>query len=221
MITQLKEKIKNYLEKIKIFSYPSPGEQCRKCSNVHVEFKLHECRERKVRIIEDVFVKIETISLVRYKCSFCKGTFTVYPDFVLPNKRYATNTMIELSEKYLEKEKTSYENTVKEGEIKIGYEEDLGKKKNYETFLYGSTVKRWIVWFGKLESSISKALDMIRQKCPMTNIFREISPCSEKKYKNDEQRKILENAMMLLKVKKEYERIFGENFFPRFAIKLE
>ncbi len=68
---------------------------------------------------------------------------------------------------------------------------------------------------------MSKALDMIRQKCPMTNIFREISPCSVKKYKNEGQRKILENAMRLLKVKKGYEKIFGENFFPRFAIKLE
>ncbi len=136
MITQVREKIKKYLEKINIFSYPEAGEQCKKCGNTNVEFKLHDCRERKVRIIEDVFVKIERVVLVRYKCSFCKGTFTVYPDFILPHRRYATDSMIERSEKYLEKEDMSYEKSIKEGVIKIGYEEDLVEKKAHETFFF-------------------------------------------------------------------------------------
>jgi len=222
MVTQLKEKIKNYSEKIKKCEYPYAGEQCPKCKTKAEEFKLHEHRERKIRIIEDALVKIETVVLIRWKCPFCKGSFTVYPEFILPHKRYATEHIIELSEKYLEKDKMSYENAGKDGVLRIGYAEPLGKKsEGNENFLAASTIKRWIGWLGSLEKLLSKYLEMIKQKCPSTNIFRQISPCLPGKYKSDTQRKLMETAMMVLKVKKEYEKIFPEKFFPRFAIKLE
>ena len=221
MLKKIEEKIKDYLEKIKKCEYLHVGEQCPKCNNMIGEFKLHEYKKRKIRIVEDALVKIEIIILVRWKCPACRGTFLMYPDFVLPHKRYATEHIIELSEKYLEKDRLSYKNAGRDGASRIGYAKNDREKKCNDSLLAESTIKRWVGWLGSLKKLLGRGLDMIKQKVPNTKIFRQISPCWPGKYKGNEQRKLLENAMMLLKVRKEYEKIFPEKFFPRFAIKLE
>jgi len=66
--------------------------RCRHCKRVLSpdQFKYHGLRRRSFLVeIGDLIEKVSSW-LVRLKCCFCKGTFTVYPEFALPYKKVHT-----------------------------------------------------------------------------------------------------------------------------------
>lgn len=148
--------------------------------------------------------------LVRWKCSLCKKTFTVYPDFVLPHKRYVRSDVLGLSEKYLEDSKLSYDGLLWNGTSRTGYLD------NQNRFLWPSTIRRWVIWLGSQEDYLRKALDLLRQKCPSTKVFRQVFLIPPHKYKSDAQKLILERAKKLFFVILELEKHFPK-YFPHFA----
>ena len=74
---------------------------CPKCESSHDDFKLHERRDRLFYVIIDSFVHTVESFLGRWKCSLCRATFTVYPKYALPYKRYVRDVCISLSEDYV------------------------------------------------------------------------------------------------------------------------
>jgi len=155
-------------------------------------------------------VCVAEVVLVRWKCSLCKRTFTVYPDFALPHKRYVRSDILEQSRRYLGSSLASTEGTLWSGTSRIGYE------KRSDSFFYLSTVRRWVIWLGNQPELICTALDLIRQKNPSTNICRQVFPPPSHKYRRDSQKLVLERASKLLLVMEEYEKYFPK-YFPHFA----
>jgi hypothetical protein len=108
MLTKIEQEVQDYNEKIKEGDYPKLGEYCRNCKKKPGEFKLHDHRPRKLRIIVHALVQIITTCLVRWRCPLCNAKFTAYPDFIVRHKRYAVNQIVEQSENLLTGNK-SYE----------------------------------------------------------------------------------------------------------------
>lgn len=172
---------------------------------------MHDQRKRKVKAVVDVLVEVITVVLVRWKCGMCRKTFTLYPEFLQPYKHYAWPQVLELSERYVSKP-ISYHEACKEGELLLGHAD--GKRFFAETTLW-----RWVGYLGGLENKVKIGLDLLRQKCPQTEIFRKIAPVLPGKYRSAERKGALETASRVLELAKEYPKIFGRSFFPQFAMR--
>lgn len=90
--------------------------------------------------------------MARWKCLECGKTFTAYPPFASPYKRYALDDILRLSSKYIQDEQQTYYTVVTHEGSSIGYEEE--NKKNVDHFLAPSTLWRWIRWSGTTQVSI-------------------------------------------------------------------
>lgn len=162
-VSLIEELIGKHTDSILSASIQSPQRSCPHCFEISDTFKLHESRKRGFRFIVGGFVRIIISLLVRWKCPICGRTFTAYPDFALPYKRYVLMDIEGLSEDYLENEKT-YQQTVScEGEA-IGYEERDGKID--ERQLSASTPFK-MAWFsGWNEQDVNRNAESDRTESP-------------------------------------------------------
>jgi len=224
MVTQIEQQVQNYNQKIRSGDYLQPEKYCNHCKQAPAEFKLHDQRKRKLRIVVNALVQFVTLILVRRKCPLCKATFTVYPDFIAAHKRYAVDQIVGLSERYLH-QKTSCEEALRDDGHKIGHPPESKfvemKKseatKDEESFVPGSTLWRWCGWLGSFGAAIYKGLDLIRQIAPQTTICREFDPVYPSKYRSEERKQTLERAIKVLKMRDI--KIGEKKFFPHFAIR--
>ena len=224
MITEIEQKIQDYQEGIRRGEYPKIGECCSNCRQ-EVEFKLHDHRQRKLRIIANALVQVIIICLIRWRCPICKKKYTRYPDFMCPHKRYAVEHIVEISDSYLAQE-ISYEDALREDNARIGYPEEIKfvnmKKPDNEesdigeSFLASSTLWRWCSWLGGLEKKVSEALKIINEQCPNRMLHREVKPVYRSKYRSVNRKEILQTASRVLQMREE--KIGKRVFFPNFAI---
>ena len=143
--------IQQHLDDIISGEIPEPKECCPRCFSKPGTFKLHECRKRAFRYIAGNFVKILITLLARWKCLECGKTFTIYPPFAAPHKRYTIIDILSLRNKLIKDEQqTCYTAVTHEGSP-IGYQEE--NEKNVDHFLAPSTVWRWIHWSGDTKTS--------------------------------------------------------------------
>ncbi|MCP4991028.1 MAG: hypothetical protein GY928_34760 [Colwellia sp.] len=205
------EKIRQ--QETKILTEETPGGliQCPKCNTKTSIFKRHTQRKRFVYVIvRNVVNQILTL-LVRWRCSNCKGTFTRYPDYLLPYKRYAKDHILSLSREYLENENTSYRKVV-ECEEKVFLHQKEGEDLS-DMQLEGSTVWKWVSFLGKLTSVVHEALQLIRAKSPGSEIFRKMFPVYPRKYISQRRRKILQSGIFHIRIEQEHRNIFGASIF--------
>ena len=125
---------------------------CPKCESSHDDFKLHERRDRLFYVIIDSFVHTVESFLGRWKCFLCRATFTAYPEYALPYKRYVKGFCVSLGEYYLKKDAVTYQDITST----IGYTTQT--QKIDERKLAGSTVWRWLGFFGSLKNTLRNAL---------------------------------------------------------------
>ncbi len=185
---------------------------CPKCHEKVEMFKRHDSRERSFRFIVGVYIYVVKSLLLRWKCPICGKTFTDYPFFAAPHKRYVVMDMERLSAEYLEDEQQSYRKVVNPLNIPIGYHEpDDGP---VEHLLAHSTPWRWIHTLGSMKNTLTESLQLVKQKDPTSPIFREACPVIPDKYHSSQRKSILENARHLLRAGLEFHRLFGHKIFP-------
>jgi hypothetical protein len=210
------EKIKAHEKEILSGKVPDDLQVCSKCKGNTRAFTLHESRPRLFLIIIDCFVQQVSSLLGRWKCSLCHRTFTHYPDFAIPYKRYVKDALMPLSRKYLEEDHATYASVVRKEEDAIVYKSSDSKK--YECQLAGSTVWRWLAYIGSLTEAIRRALRMIREKDPSSGIFRQIQPVKARKYRSNERKRVLQQCIRFFTAEKELGRLFSGSIFPHFGI---
>ena len=186
---------------------------CPKCKGTHDDFKLHECRHRLFYVVIDSLVHTVESFLARWKCFLCRATFTAYPEYALPYKRYVKDFCVFLDGEYLEKDAATYKNITST----IGYTTQT--QKIDERKLVGSTVWRWLGFFGSLKDTLRNAFDIIRQAAPNSTVFRQMSPIHPKKYRSEERKIVLEQAFQLFTADAEFQDILGHSIFPDLATK--
>lgn len=187
---------------------------CPRCFKKPKTFKLHECRRRSFRYIVGNFVKVIMTLLPRWKCSTCGKTFTIYPSFALPHKRYVLDDIKRLSKKYLENEQQTYCMAVTHGGSPIGYEED---DKNVDHFLAPSTPWRWIRWLGNIRSFEIQFPSSRDRKDQQNSIFYETPPIASKKYRNSRRLMIIQRVSAVLHAGQEFNQPIPRKFFPHLA----
>jgi len=209
------EKIKAHEKEVLSGKVPNNLQICPKCKGNSRFFKLHEGRFRLFLVIVDCFVKQVESLLGRWKCPLCHRTSTYYPDFAIPYKRYVKDTILQLSQKYLEEDFT-YETVVRKEDAAIAY--DSADSKKYDSYFASTTVWWWLHYIGSLKNLVSKAFNLIREKDPSSEIFRQILPIKAKKYRSYKRKKVLQQCARLINAEAEFRRLFSRSIFPHFAI---
>lgn len=215
MVSEIEEKIKQHTEKIKAKQYDMPQGLCPKCSEKPKCFKLHESRPRKFFfILADIVKQIESL-LLRWKCILCKATFTEYPDFALPYKRYVSDDIVRLTDQYLEQHRETYRRLVSD-QTDRNRTQVTAYEKNPKSSLAYSTPWHWIKLLGQLPRVHQAGLELIRNFEPSTELFRRFAPVAPRKYRSQARKGLLQKAKNLLFLNREHEKLFSRKIFPRF-----
>ena len=199
-----------------------PFTVCLACMREPVVFKRHDTRYRIFYVITNNDILRAISMVIRWKCTLCKRTSTAYPEFALPYKRYLLPDIFELATKYLGDDRQTYRRAVLRNNAEIYHKCSDGRECGSP--LAHSTLHRWISTLGKMRQTVAQALDYIKQKCPQSNIFREVATLvvHRRKYRSLERKALLVRCRTLLRVQEEFVRIFSDrlrraSIFPKLA----
>ena len=184
-------------------------------------FAKHDCARRKFRIriydptLDEIVVEVIESWRVRFRCRHCLKTFTEYPPFALPHKRFVKQDVLAKALKYLSAERgpncrATYREAVWERRVPLSYAEDQeGRQFRH------ATVWRWLSWLGSLKDLRQWATQLIFQKAPQANLHWKLHPIADHKVRSEERRKTLEQAAMTLDIVDTFYELFGVSLFTR------
>ena len=148
------------------------------------------------------------------------------PTFVLPYKRYATSSLVALAHSYLDNDGQSYRQTVCPGEAPPDYHyqslasgdpSSCVSASIDDRLLRHSTVWRTLTWLGRQGVALGLARQQILAHHPQSRCHRFVGALAPQKFRSPQRQALLEQARQLLQVIDEWETLFPEPFFPRFA----
>jgi len=165
--------------------------RCKHCEVLSDYFKRHEARSRQFYVPVEQVVQVVIGLLVRWKCPGCDRTFTDYPEFAVPYKRYTLPMIKAYCRHYVENVEISYRALI--NEMPVQYP-DSQKESSH------STIHRWISTIGDYTGIIRKAHDLILQKSPESAVCRESAKLSvhPKKYRSQLRKQILIQCRRLI-----------------------
>jgi hypothetical protein len=177
-------------------------------------FRWHGVRARVFLVVCSVVERVASY-VTRWKCPLCGRTFTWYPDFALPYKRYVLGFIQARCTGYVEDPACSYRSGVQEAGMPISYADvDSG------TELQPSTLWRWESSLGSMPATACAALDLIKQKDPATGIFRALGTLYvvAHKYRSEGRRRVLMGCLELVCIDRVYAALFEVSVFPELAM---
>jgi len=186
---------------------------CPQCREKSDSFKRHDTRKRILNIINDQIITAVICLLVRWKCPECGKTFTQYPDFAMPYKRFSTSTIISYSRRYVADDSMSYRrlSDICPNAYSSDGESALGPGH--------STIHRWTKTLGEYQEIPIKAQKKILDKSPRSSIkglFNQLSVFSGK-YRSEYRRIILVRCIRLLKLDTIFRTVFDTAIFSGLA----
>jgi hypothetical protein len=151
----------------------------------------------------------------RFECAACGRTFTDYPPFALPYKRYTTRSILDRAGRFFEGGGVSYRQAMRVGRLRIAYASPNGEDDLRQ--LSHTTLWRWLGWLGGMTGLLATVSKLIRDKDPACDLFRRTYGLDPRRYRSDERRQVLQNAARLLDAAEEFQRLFCVRFLPDFA----
>lgn len=103
---------------------------CPQCNLNPDHFRRHDKRKRQFFLIVEQIVELVIGLLSRWKCPGCGKSFTDYPAFALPYKRYTLPTISFFSQKYVSNDEMSYRKLLQE--TPVGYEFQEGEITDHQ-----------------------------------------------------------------------------------------
>lgn len=125
--------------------------------------------------------------------------------------------MLEKASEYLGTD-LSYAQTVQHQGMPIMHDDRTPAGLEKASGLAASTVWRWLSWLGGMPGALRAALRLIRQQEPNSTFHRQPWAVSPAKYRSQQRREVLQQAMQLLAADRVIERMLGTGIFPRYAI---
>lgn len=214
MLLPILEEIQSYTRAVEKKEIQCDLACCARCGEP-ASFKLHDRRRRTYLVRVERLVHTVLSLLTRWKCERCAKSFTLYPSFALPRKRYVRQEVFRRAGRYLEEDQESYRKAVKVDTMAV-FHKGQGKEID-ERSLAHTTVHRWIGFLSSLQRTCRQALRLLREKSPSSEVFRKILPIAPWKYRSDERRRVLQDSRRLLVAEGEYRSLFGISIFPRLA----
>jgi hypothetical protein len=179
-------------------------------------------------VVGRLIVKVLSM-LVRMKCPQCGKTFTDYPSFALPYKRFVKSQIMERSLQYLQNRTMTYQQATCElvlsrangrspprEPLPVFYPEPYQAKATSKG-LASSTVHRWITTLGSLKETLQAAMSLLLDKD--ADIHRQAVDIATRKYRSVERKILLQNTLKLFHAEAAYRGFFGCSIFPHLATK--
>ena len=215
LLSATPEDIKAYqkqLEKNEI--KPDNLPPCPRCFVNSTFFKEHAYRDRKFLVIVDMMVKTVLSALLRFKCPGCGKTFTYYPDFALPYKRYTRQTVTHFSRSYVQNSNATYQKAAMVDGSVPGYPDG-------EQTMAPSTIHRFITSLSRFITSTQKALDLILQQNPASAICRDMAQLTvpPEKYRSTARKGILLQCLKFLTIESFFHHTFRTSIFTKLAMR--
>jgi hypothetical protein len=207
--------------------------QCPRCgcpAETRALFRCHETRARTfLVVVRDLVYTILSV-ITRWKCPRCRRTFTWYPAFAVPHKRYVLAVILERCRAYVESEEASYRKGVQERGKPVFHEQPQGRQitadstereKANETVraLAHTTLYRWVSTLGAWAHTLRRARELIKQRRPGTLLFRELADfrVASGKCRSRARRRVLHACRSLCVTEAVYAAVFGVSIFPHLA----
>jgi hypothetical protein len=179
-------------------------------------------RQRRFLVaVERLIVEVMSF-LVRMKCSYCGRTFTEYPPFALPYKRFVSDEIMERSLRYLQENTMTY----KRAACKPSTSEIYGRSPPSPLPIYypdpdkprqlaPSTVHRWITTLGALDKTLQAALSLLLEKGD--DIHRQVLDVAVRKYRSQARKRCLQDCLRLFLCEARFRVVFNRSIFPELA----
>jgi len=187
---------------------------CPQCYVEAAHFKEHAYRDRKFLVIVDMLVVAVLSVLLRFRCPGCGKTFTFYPDFALPYKRYTRPTVTELSRSYVQDPEATYESAVMVDGSVPGYPDD-------QRTLAPSTIHRFATTVSRLATTAGTALDLVLQQNPTSTICRDLALVTvpARKYRTSARKYLLLQCFRFFVIEALFHHTFTTSIFTKLAIR--
>lgn len=231
------EQVRAYRQQVLHDRVRPPWGQCPLCRTRAPEgdwFRRHEARRRWFWVVVGVVVHRLLSLITRWKCVQCGCTFTLYPAFALPHKRYVLPGLWDRVQGYVQHEGMSYRRAVQTAGRPVFHELDEQTPRRAESgepegqepeperpepVLAHSTLYRWVTTLGGLSNTVRRAMDLIRQRDPSTGLFRACAGLTipPGKYRSEARRRVLHQAWSVTQTEAVYRSLFGLSLFPNLA----
>jgi hypothetical protein len=192
-------------------SQSCPECSCPGCRAKPPGYRQHARRQRQFCVIAGPWVYRFFTTLIRWKCVLCGTTFTFYPSFCMPYKRFVLAEIARLSGAYVEQEEHTYRSVVQHDKMAIAHAEQPCTDRQ----LSPSTVWRWLHALGACGALLQEGLRLLQDKDPRLALHRQIYPVGSRKYRTEQRREQLHTARFVLCVAETFYRTFGRVMFPR------
>jgi hypothetical protein len=223
--------IRRYEEDVRHHRVRPQLSQCPRCGWRADGPALFRCHERRARtflvVVADLVYRVLCV-ITRWRCGHCKGTFTWYPPFAVPHKRYVLAELLGRCRAYVEQDEQSYRKGVQEGGRPVFHEQPRAEQITAESteeekaservaVLAPTTLYRWVSALGAGGRLGRRALDLIRQKDPQTGVFRELGGLriAAKKSRDGARRGVLRRCWRLCVAEAAFVATFGVSIFHR------
>lgn len=146
------------------------------------------------------------------------ASLAITPTFVLPYKRYAGPTLLHLAALYVENDRQTYRQTAS----------PRGRPRVYQTpphtpaldsrgLLDHSTIWRMLSWLGSQLPALIAGRQLIQQHNPRSTCHRFVGEIAPHRARNPQRAVLLRQSRQLIHLIAEWDGLFPEKFFPRFA----
>jgi hypothetical protein len=189
-----------------------PERECPICK-ARSGFRRHDSRKRLVHSMVDNVVTTCVIVLLRWKCCSCGRTFTHYPEFLLPYKRYVLGAILDFAQRYVNSPEASCRAAVHSDAGALGYTETEEGGID-ERQMSHTTLWRWLACLGAMTALADQGMDLLRQKDPHFELHRAVTMFPAKNYRSKSRKNLLQQAASLLQVARDFRRLFSSRLFP-------
>lgn len=118
---------------------------------------------------------------------------------------------------YVENDRQTYRQTASPAGQPTGYVTPPGAAVIDERKLDHSTIWRMLRWLGGQVVALLVARRLIQQRDPRSTCHRFVGAVAPHKFRRRKRERLLRRSRQLLHLIDEWERLFPEPFFPRFA----
>jgi len=208
--------IERYTEAVKRRKIQPTCNHCPRCGEEPGRFHRHDKRERQFLVVVERVVLLVLSLITRWKCPLCQQTFTLYPPFALPHKRYVKDSIFELADTYLQDDALSYRESVKVDRLPI-FRDRQADGTIDDRVLAHSTLYRWLPFFTSAAATLREAVRLVRASSMPSDLFRRVFTVAPRKHRSEERRDVLIAALRGLWTDHEFHRVFGRSIFPELA----
>ena len=213
MLPPLIAEIERHTQSILDGSQTCRTESCPTCRAECGCFALHALRPRTFLVAVAAWVRQLASFVARYRCPVCGVTFTDYPSFAIPGKRYVVATVMSHAAAYLGDDEATYRSSVSTPETNAPtFYAASPDDAIDERALAPSTLWRWMAVLAAMKRTVAAAKRLIREAT--SRLLRSSRLVARRKARTDRRRAILLGAADLIATAAAYSAAFaGSSIF--------